>query len=313
MPDWIKPTQVSWSVGVLLFERFSNHCLANTIEPLRAANSLLGRTAYRWEVLTLDGAPVSSSSGFMVNPEATLSEAPGGDALVVLPSYGARALATPACNRALRAAALRFSTLVGLDMGSWLLAEAGLLDGYEATIHFDELDAFAERFPEIVARRRRWVRDRNVWTACGAMTAYELVVDHLAQTHGAALSLEIASLFMHTDVDAPRLDVPSQSDRYVARALAEMEANLEEPLSIAMLARSAGCPQKQLEQRFFRALGATPRTVYGRLRLNLARRLLTEGRMRILEVALRSGYADSSAFARAFRREFGQSPRESRW
>ncbi|NDR57293.1 helix-turn-helix domain-containing protein [Pseudoruegeria sp. M32A2M] len=312
MPDWIKPSQKSWQVGVLLFERFSMHCLSNMVEPLRAANELLGRRIYRWDVLTLDGAPVSSSSGFTVTPDYALSRAPGGDMLFLLPSYGARALATPACNRALRGAARRFSTLVGLDMGSWLLAEAGLLDGYEATIHFDELDAFSEHFPEVHARRRRWVKDRNLWSAGGAMAAYELIVDHLAETHGAALSLELASLFMHSDAEAPRFDIPSQSDRYVARALAEMEAHIEEPLPIAALASAAGCPQRELEQRFSRRLGATPRKVYARLRLNVARRLLQEGRMRTSEVALRCGYTDSSAFSRAFRREFRCSPRDLR-
>ncbi len=312
MPDWIKPTTQCWTVGVLLFEQFSNHCLANAIEPLRAANGFLGREAYRWEVLTLDGQPVTSSSGFAVTPAARLSQVQGGDALIVLPSYGVRRLTTPACNRALRAAALRFSTLVGLDMGSWMLAEAGLLDGYEATIHFDEMDAFAERFPEVHANRARWVRDRNLWTAGGAMTTYELVVDYLARTHGVSLSLEIASLFMHTDADAPRIDVPSHSDRFVARALAEMEANIEEPLSIADLARFAGCRQRELETRFVGALGATPRTVYRRLRLNVARRLLSEGRMSVSEIALRCGYFDSSAFTRAFRREHGRTPREYR-
>lgn len=312
MPDWMKPSSRTWTVGVLLFERFSMHCLANTIEPLRAANGLLGREAYRWQVLTLEGAAVQSSSGFSVTPEGKLSEALGGDMLVLLPSYGARAMATPACNRSLRAAAFRYSTLVGLDMGSWLLAEAGLLDGYQATIHYEEMEAFSEHFPEIHAKRRRWVKDRNVWTAGGAMTAYELVVDWLAETHGAAMSLEIASMFMHSDAEAPRVDVPGQNDRYVARALAEMEARIEEPFSIPELARSVGCPQRELEQRFSRTLGTTPRQVYARLRLNTARRLLREGRMPVSEVALRCGYVDSSAFARAFRREFGESPRETR-
>lgn len=312
MPDWTKPTSRGYTVGVLLFERFSMHCLANTVEPLRAANGLLGREVYRWDVLTLDGAAVTSSSGFTIRPKRRLSDAAGGDLLVLLPGYDARAHATAGCSRALRAAARRFPTFVGFDMGSWLLAEAGLLDGHEATIHFEELDAFAERYPEVRACRRRWVRDRNLWTAGGAMAAYELVVDWLAEVHGAALSLEIASIFMHPDAEAPRQDLPGRSDRYVARALSEMAANIETPLGIPELARSAGCPQRELERRFSKVLGATPRRVYARLRLNTARRLLADGGRQVAEVALRCGYADSSAFSRAFRREFGAAPRDFR-
>jgi hypothetical protein len=92
------------TVGVLLFDRFSNHCLANAIEPLRAANTFAGRTLYRWSFLSLDGAQVTSSSGLPVQPETTLARHPGGDYLFLMPSYGFRDQAGPATARALRSA-----------------------------------------------------------------------------------------------------------------------------------------------------------------------------------------------------------------
>ena len=228
MPIWINQSDGTQEIAVLLFNRCSNYCLANTVEPMRAANDALGRTAYRWRLLSLDGEPVTSSSGLQLMPDGKLSDAPGGDALFIQPSYAYRTYGTPACLDALRAAARRFETLAGLDTGSWLLAEAGLLNGYSATIHFDEFDRFSERFPEVTARRERWIVDRDRMSAGGATTAFELVQHLIASTHGAAVSIEIAGLFMQgEDGDRPH-EGKTPGDRRVQRALALMRGNLSQ-------------------------------------------------------------------------------------
>ena len=66
MRSWQKSDNNPQKIGILLFERFSNHCLANGVEPLRAANTLLGRDVYEWKFMSLDGAGVTSSSGLPV-------------------------------------------------------------------------------------------------------------------------------------------------------------------------------------------------------------------------------------------------------
>ena len=129
-------------------------CLTSIIEPLRAANTLARRPLYDWAHYALTGAAVHSSSGLPVQP-APLSAGQGGDYLMVMPSYGHRTLATAATRRALRAAGGRFHSLVGLDTGSWLLADAGLLDGHRATSNWDVLPEMAETYPEV-----RVVEDR---------------------------------------------------------------------------------------------------------------------------------------------------------
>ena len=229
----------------------------------------------------------------------------------MLPSYGFRELATPRCARALREAARRYDAIAGLDTGSWLLAAAGLLDGRRATIHFDEFDAFAERFPEVRAERRRWIADGDRLSAGGATTAFELVLDGIGATHGAAAALEVASLFL-APVAAGRTPVRARGDRIVEAALARMEAAIEAPLPVARLARELGCGQRELSRRFARALGAPPQTVYRRIRLAAARRMVERDAMPVSEVAARCGYIDASAFTRAFRQEFGAPPRALR-
>lgn len=286
-------------IGIVLYERFSNHCLANALEPFRAANDLAGRPLYAWHLMTPDGGPVASSSGLPVTPRAALGDAPGGDLLMLLPSYGH--LEHRAHARALRAAAGRYGAVAGLDAGAWLMAHAGLLAGRRATIHAELRESFAAAFPEVEVTAARHVRDGARITSGGAMTAFELVLDLIRERHGGALAQAIAALFM---ADGAR---GGPADRVVARALGVMEAHVEEPLPVPEVARRAGCTRRALEGRFRRALGETPREIYTRLRLVAARRLLGEG-LPVAEVAARTGYMNASAFARAVRREFGVSP-----
>jgi transcriptional regulator GlxA family with amidase domain len=294
-----------------LFDGFSNHCLANAVEPLRAANSIAGRKLYDWQFLALDRVPVTSSSGLQVAPHDILQNARG-DTLLVMPSYGFRAHGGWRTLAGLRAASGRYGALAGLDTGSWLLALAGLLDGHRATIHWEELEGFTERFPDIDTQRERYVIDGNRITCSGAMAAFDLVLHLIGQDHGQALALEVAQLFMTRDSARSHSGGAGATSGYVNKALALMQEHLETPLPIPEIARRVGRSQKALATRMQAELGAGPAQVYRRLRLNLARKLTTETDLTIAEIALRAGYDDPSALTRAFRSEFGVTPRAMR-
>jgi len=311
MQKWINSSPTVHDIGVLLFEGFSNHCLANTIEPLRAANTLSGRDLYRWRFLSLDRGPVTSSSGLQVEPHQMLGVA-SGDMLVVMPSYGFRHHGGWRTQSGLRAAADRFGILAGMDTGSWLLAQAGLLNGYQATIHWEELAGFAERFPEVDTVRERYVLDRDRITCSGAMASFDLIMFLIGRDQGQALALEVAQLFMSRDSARSHMGRAGSASHYVNKALALMQEHLEAPLTIPEIARRVGRSQKTLEMRMSRDLGAGPARVYRRLRLNLARKLVSETDLSIGEIALRAGYEDASAMTRAFRAEFGITPRALR-
>ncbi len=312
MRNWTIPTSGTASFTFVLFDQFSNQVFANALEPLRAANTFLRRRAYSWRIVTLDGQPVASSAGMSVVPDGSLDGTNAGSALILLPSYGYRQIATARMSRLLRAAATRFDALIGVDGGAWALAVAGLLDGRPATIHFDEFNEFAETFPAVEAKRERWIDDGDRLTSGGAVTAFEMMMHLIAQTHGTALTLRIASLFAAADTKSPGPLEPQGGDRRIRTALSEMEANIERPLPIAEISRRAGCRQKDLERRFKRSFGASPRKVYQRIRLNAALNLVEYTALDLAEVATRTGYNNASAFARAFRETFGQSPRALR-
>lgn len=298
-------------IGLLLFDGFSNHCVANVIEPLRAANALGGQGFYKWQYLTLDGAAVESSSGLRIVPEVALNEMRG-DLLMVAPSYGFRALCRPDVIRGLRAAAARFDRVAGLDTGSWLLAEAGLLDGYRATIHPEELTALEEQFSKISVERGRYIIDGNRITCSGAMAAFDLSLHMIFQDGGAKLALEVEQLFVTRDATAMPVEPVLGRGKLVRAAIAVMNRHLEDPVAITDIADHLSCTQRRLEAAFSDETGITPQHVYRRQRLNLARRLAQSTRLPMAEIAVRSGYQDASAMARAFRSEFGLTPSQAR-
>lgn len=312
MPIWTNPSAAAQKIGVLLFDHFSNHCLANAIEPLRAANMISRKANYSWQFLTLTGAPATSSSGLQVAPHGRLGTEGDGDLLFVLPSYAYLAHATPEVGRGLRAAAGRYKSLAGFDTGSWLLADAGLLDQRRATIHWQELNAFQERFPEVDAVRERYVVDGNRLSSSGGTAAFDLVLSLIGARQGEALALDVAALFMQTDAASGIGQPEKRHSATVTRALAIMQDSLEEPLALPVLARRIGRTQRVVETRFRLELGATPQAVYKRLRLGLARRLASESDLSIAEIAVRTGYTDPSAMTRAFREEYGRTPTDIR-
>jgi transcriptional regulator GlxA family with amidase domain len=304
--------QKTKSISMLLFDGFSNFCLANAVEPLRAANTLARAPLYTWSFLSLGAEDLASSSGLPVTPQP-MTSGHKGDALFVMPSYGHLALATPRTARALRAASHRFDLLVGLDTGAYLLAHAGLLDGHRATCHWDILDEAAEAFPQVRFTQDRHVIDGKRASCGGATTTLDLMLTLIERDHGAALAIEVAALFMYGERDPltdPHRLVPTH--RKIRAAAALMRRNVERPLPLGEVARGVGLSLRGLEAAFRTHAALTPARLYRSIRLAEARRRMEQTRDSVTEVALRAGYKDATAMTRAFKAEFGMTPSAAR-
>ena len=250
-----------------------------------------------------------SSSAMQVLPHAGLSALKRCDYLFVLASYAHEIHDTPANRRALRQAAAKARITVGLDAAPWLLASAGLLTGRRATVHWDLLDGFTERFLEVEAERSRVVRDGPIMTCAGAMSALDLTLGLIADHAGLAARLDVEALFMRGE---PPVTLAHErgtvTDPLVRRGLAMMRENLERPLSLTELSRALSCQSRTLDRRFRSRLGAPPGTVYRHLRLSAARKLLEGSTLNIAEIALRCGYESPAAMTRAMKRYYGATP-----
>lgn len=305
MQKWTKQPAEPTRIAFLVFDAFSNLCMANCLEPLRAANAVTHSHAFDWRIVTLDGAPVETSSGIQIMPHGPLKSLEPCDYLFVHASYDHIRHDTARARQALRRAAKSAQTLIGLDAGPWLLASAGLLDGRRATLHWDMLGAFSERFLEVDVTRARFVRDGPVITCAGALSALDMVLDLISHHLGRAARLDVEDQFIKSD---PVPDVPGSADPLVIRAITAMRDHLERPLTVPQLARRLSCQPRTLDRHFRLSLGAPPGTVYRHLRLSHARKLLEGTRLGVAEIALRSGYDSPAALARAIRARFGATP-----
>jgi transcriptional regulator GlxA family with amidase domain len=202
----------------------------------------------------------------------------------------------------------------GVEAGAWVMARAGLLTGRQATTHWEDLEDFAATYPDIDVVPRRFVVDGNRFTTGGAGPALDLMLELIRMRLGYPLSLEVAKMFIyeqsgHTE---QALTLARPHGPHLARAIEVMEANLAEPPPIPRIARLAGVSTRHLQTLFNDNLGVTPYAYYQAIRLNRARRMLIETRRPALEIAELSGFASPASFARAYRRQHGESPRETR-
>lgn len=312
MQKWSIPQAEPVAVDILLLDSFSNHCLANLLEPLRAANDLARRTIFDWQILTLDGAACVSSSDLKILADAPVDAQRNGGLFFVVCSYGYRELDTTRNRRLLRKASRRAATVIGMDTGAWLLAGAGLLDGRHATVHWDVAEVMAETFPDTTILEQSFVVDGQLITSGGAATAFDLAQHLIAENAGQLLSLDVGALFTHDALQLGAVPAYKPESRLTAHALSVMRSAIEEPLTMRQIAERIATTQKQLERRFHDEFNASPNQVYRFLRLAAGRRLLENTRLPVSEIALRTGYHDAGAMSRAFRQQFGVAPRDLR-
>jgi transcriptional regulator GlxA family with amidase domain len=203
--------------------------------------------------------------------------------------------------------------------GAHILAEAGLLDGYRCTIHWENLPGFSEAFPEIDATGGLFEIDRDRFTSAGGTTALDMMLTLIASQHGPELASSVAEGILHAPIrhhsEHQRMSLPARiGARHpkLVGIIEEMEGNLEEPLSPSLLARQAGLSTRQLERLFRRYLDRSPKRYYLELRLKKARSLLLQTDMSVINVALACGFSSPSHFSKCYRAFYGRTPYRER-
>lgn len=307
------PSMASLEIAVLVLPRASILEVASVLDPLRNANRHLGREGFRWRIVSPDGAAVPLTCGIELSARGALSAAEGADVLIVIAGYNQSEIATRPLIAGIRRSAGRFRMVGAVDAGPWVLARAGLLDGHRATVHWEDLEDFAQAHPAVEVVPDRFVISRNRFTAGGASPAADLMLHLIGARCGAAVAGQVAASFQYeVQVDGARPQrpgiLPPAMDARLAAALQIMSAHLEDPLPLEAIARAQGLGLRRMEQLFQVELGQGPAAAYLELRLQAARRMVVDTRHTVQEVALRCGFVDPTSFSRAFRRRFGAPP-----
>jgi AraC family transcriptional regulator, glycine betaine-responsive activator len=313
------PTRLPQRIAIFVVPKFSMMGFACAIEPLRSANRMSGRELYSWHILSKDGKPVTASNGIPVVPEAALADAARYDVLIVSAGIDGHLFHDKEVFAQLRRLARRGMDIGALTLGSYLLARAGLLDGYRCTVHWENLSGFMEAFPKIEVTSELFEIDRDRFTCSGGIAAFDLMLHVIVAQHGFALASAVSDQFIHERIrdkrDRQRMALPARfgiRHPKLLAAIRRMEENLEEPVSRADLARTVKVSSRQLERLFRKYLGRTPTRFYLDLRLDKARQLLQQTDMTVLDVALACGFVSASHFSKCYRERFLRTPRGER-
>lgn len=305
---------------VIVTPSFNLAATMSFIDPFRAANYLEGSARFRWTIAA-GGRSCLASNGVSIDTQPLREVASATfDMVVVSSSWTPETAATPQLLAALRRWARAGSIMGALDTGAFILADAGLLSGRRATVHYEHIDALKELHPDIEVMEDILVQDEGRFTCCGGVAASDMALHILAARAGDALANATARYIFH-----PRLRGAGSSQNpagaeplgstvpdAVRRAIAIMERNLEDAVSVAQMCRELQLSHRQLDRLFRRYVGRSPAIYYRDIRLDRARGLVTQTNMMLSEIAIASGFASQVHFSRAYRQRFGLPPRRDR-
>lgn len=306
--------------GFLLTPNFALMSYASAAEPLRAANLIAQSLLYAVRPLSVDGRPVMSSVGLVVPCDA-LSK--GGatchTVFVVAGGNPSDWRKVKTAYPVLRRLARQGVRIGGISSGSYLLAECGLLDRRNFTIHWEHAPALREAFPQLAPRHARYVLDNDRITCGGGIAPLDMMHALLSERMGAAFSRRVSDWFLHTAVAEPAASQRgSVAERFgthhpaLLAALEKMETTIENPMSRLTLARSVGLSPRHLDRLFAAHLKAGFLETYRQMRLYHAHKLLEQSPMSISEIAFATGFSSASHFSNAFHERFGIRPKRAR-
>ncbi|MEZ4336959.1 MAG: helix-turn-helix domain-containing protein [Sandaracinaceae bacterium] len=317
-------------IELLVLDGFFASGFSVTLDVLATANvvaeALGGEAPFAWTTRSLEGRPVRSSAGARLEVDGDADGAEGGLWMVFGQGMASaeRVLAdvarddSRALTRRIREAHAGGATVAASCSSTFLLAEAGVLDGAVATTCWWLAPIFRERYPRVDLRAESIVcADERVVTAGAAMAQLDLALAIVRRRAGHALAHACARYLVIDDARTSQtpylvLEHLSRHDALVARAERFMSEHLARPLEITEVAKAVGASERTLTRRFAATVGLSPARFLRRLRLETAERLLATTDLPIAEIAERVGYEDERAFRRAFGRREGRSPADYR-
>jgi len=308
--------------GFLLLNDFTLISLSSAIEPLRMANRIGGEDDYAWKTLSITGDAVYASDGLSVNVDNGIQdENVLGDLDAIIVCGGRRVVdnTSKPLSAWLRSVDKQGIGLGAICTGSYVLADAGMLDGYSCSIHWENLAALKDRFPHITVSKNIFTIDRDRFTSSGGTTPVDMMLHIISMQSGPDVSAGIAEQFIYERIrqsdDEQRVPLRFSEGRQSEKLLVAaelMDANIREPISQEDLASYVGLSRRQLQRLFQRYLSCTPSNYYLKIRLQRARQLLRQTSHSIVEISVLTGFVSSSHFSKAYREMYGHSPSAER-
>jgi transcriptional regulator GlxA family with amidase domain len=312
----------------VIFFAFSGMQTLDVVGPLEvfATASLVaaakGRDGYQPVIASVDGKPVTTSSGLTLATTKLLDPDKPADTLVLPGGAGVHAARADArvvdWTRTVAAGARRVASVC---TGAFLAAQAGLLDGCVATTHWGSADQLAREFPSIVVDPDPiFVRSSaTVWTAAGVTAGIDLALSLVEDDHGTEVAQTVARwLVLH--LRRPGGQTQFAAPVWVARAKREPIRAVQDAIesepggahSICELARRAAMSPRHFTRVFTDEVGEAPGAYVERVRTEAARRQLEQTEDTVATIAARCGFGTAETMRRNFIRRVGVSPDQYR-
>jgi len=293
--------------------------LACSLDTMRAANRIAAQDRFSWQILSIDGNAVRLSCGQIIHPDTAFNSPHSGDLLICIAAFHHQQHMGTQQLQLFKRRARDYRYLGAVESGSWILARAGFLSGLRATTHWEDLEDFRNKFSTIKVQPDRYVIDGRIFTTGGASPTFDLLLHLIRKRFGHSLALEVASVFIydgthlaHTPQPIVSLGFLQQQSPSVSAAIELMQQHIDEPIPITYIATQLKLSRRTLEKKFSHQLGISPQRYYKRMRMQVAKRLVSDSHNNLQEIALRTGFSSLSVFSREFKLAFGTSPSQYR-
>jgi transcriptional regulator GlxA family with amidase domain len=336
----VEPSRAQFMVGkrihvsLVVFRECDPSILYGVFDTLWAAGTLWsavkgqgsGEPLFEPRLVAADPGALQLITGVSIIPQDTIAEVARTD-VVFVPNV---MVESPRSLRALDRRLLEWikrmhqagAQLYAACGGSLVLAEAGLLDGQQATTHWSYAPLFRRQFPNVALHEDRILVQsgpgHRILCSGGASSWQDLALLLVAKYGGTEEAIRLSKLFLyqwHRDGQLPYASMIANvdhGDAVVLRCQTWLAQNYERPDIVAELVRRSGLPKRTFDRRFRAATGYSPLAYAQALRVEEAKQMLETGSAPVDVVAREVGYEDSASFRRLFRRLAGMTPGDYR-
>ncbi len=301
-------------IAVVAFDRISPFHLS--VPCVVFGENLPGLPHFDLRVCGAEGRRLTTTAGFQVVVEHGLEALEGADTVIV-PSW--RDPEEPPPREllvAIAAAEARGARIVGLCLGAYVVAEAGLLEGRRATTHWAFAEHFARCYPGVALEPDvLYVDDGPIVTSAGTAAGIDRCLQMVREGYGAESANRMARMLVvpphRQGGQAQFIEQPlpsSAGDSRLAELIEWVRGDLSRPYTLDTLAERALMSRRTFTRHFRKLTGTTVGEWLLNERLALCQRLLEGSERSIEQVALEAGFGSVVSMRQHFRRVFGVSP-----
>jgi AraC family transcriptional activator FtrA len=316
----MRPPLLNPVIAVLVFDRISAFHLSVPSLIFGEDRTQLGLPRFDMRVCAMDNRDITMEGGLRLSVPYGLEALDDAD-IVIVPSWRDVEERPPeAALAALRSTSERGALMVGLCLGSFVLAAAGLLDGRRAATHWAFADQLAALYPAVrVEADPLYIDEGDILTSAGVVAGLDACLHLVRRLYGAEKASRLArrivipphrqggqAQFIETPISAR-----PEPDRF-ARVIDEVRARLNEPHKIEDVAQRAAMSARTFTRHFAKATGLGFHEWLIEERLRLAQRLLETTHLSIEEIATRSGFGAAVSLRQRFAAQFGLPPAQYR-